>query len=725
MPTIKLTDQVGLEIAAELNKDSALAKYLKDAAAFKFPKIDFASLQKIPLDQAPVKSVDTGIEFKQKVGLGVDNTELTIAAGVSGGLKLHTAKDEQLFDPDVFGDPIAIHDGEIFLSAHAQAKLAAELATKAGELSFGFTPSSQVVLSSYRLFQKASGGAFPNVLDALKETISAFVIPGDLQDLERMDKRSVATVEGSGSLKLSASMNLLTAVNPLAVLDLPDPLGEVKVVSSGAIKVGATFQISGAYQLRVQKVGASTVRLGYYKRKGSEFTVTASASLGLSAGIGKFDVLEQLLKAISSDPKVDIDELKKAALTDAQIEAIKKTVEAGISRKLEVAAIFELGSASTSEAAFLYEIDLSKLTNVSRSALHKALDGDLSGVSDSDLPPGISIIRGIFTETKKSTHTLKVNLFGIFNFISVSKLILQGRVMFDRETGEIVITDKATASRIAASMLNFAADGEKLRKVMAESVLLSVAYRCSKLVVLQPQLKIMHTYVELHTKTDKNVMRNNLDVFQALALMTQKEKDQILSSANSFGRTVLNAETSYDDELATSLFLRNGVPRTMDEYETVGRHALALLVQAGESDQFRRLPALDDNLWKEMRSVAQPGFAFIDKLRTLSADKLGAIRSDYTVIVWWAESMSEMAKQLAAIREFIKGQPSFDPENNSFKALRKKLAATLKEVASKTKSEFGDPWGLVAMDQMSGQKSEAKVVLSSSSVMLHRERKSQ
>jgi hypothetical protein len=729
MPTIKLTDQVGLEVDAELNKDAALAKYLKDAAAFKFQKIDFASLQKIPLDQAPVKSVDTGIDFKQKVGLGVDNTELTIAAGVSGGLKLHTARDKQLFDPDVFGDQIPIHDGEIFLSAHLQAKLSAEFAGKAGELSFGFTPSAQVVLSSYRLFQQPSGGAFPNGLDAIKETLGAFVIPGDLQDLERMDKGSVATVEGSGSLKLSASMDLLTVVNPLAVVELPgvpDPFGTLKVASAGAIKVGATFEISGAYQLRVQKVGTSTVRLGYYKRKGTEFTVKASASVGLSASISKFDVLEQLLKAISADPKADADELKKAALTDAQIEAIKKTVEAGISRKLEVAAIFELGAASTSEAAFLYEIDLSKLTDVSRSALHKALDGDLSGVSDSNLPPGITIVRSIFTETKKSTHTLKINLLGIFNFISVSKLILQGTVMFDRETGELVITDKATASRIAASTLNFAADGEKLRKVLAESVLLSVAYRCSKLVALQPQLKIAHSYIELHTKTDQNVMRNNLDVFQALALMTQKEKDQVLSSAHSFGRSVLNAETSYDDELATGLFLRNGEARKMDEYETVGRRALALLVQAGESDEFRRLPALDDSLWKEMRKVAQPGFAFVDKLKSLSADKLGAIRSDYTVIVWWAESMSEMAKQLAAIREFIKQHAqSFDPENNSFKQLRKKLAATLKDVASKTKSEFGDPWGLVAMDQMSGQKAEVKVVLSSSAVMLRGERKSQ
>ena len=87
--------------------------------------------------------------------------------------------------------------------------------------------------------------------------------------------------------------------------------------------------------------------------------------------------------------------------------------------------------------------------------------------------------------------------------------------------------------------------------------------------------------------------------------------------------------------------------------------------------------------------------------------------------------MSEMAKQLAAIRDLIKGPPPIDPENNSFKALRKKLASTLKDVVSKTKSEFGDPWGLVAMDQMSGQKAEAKVVLSSSPVMLQRERKGQ
>jgi hypothetical protein len=58
--------------------------------------------------------------------------------------------------------------------------------------------------------------------------------------------------------------------------------------------------------------------------------------------------------------------------------------------------------------------------------------------------------------------------------------------MFEPSTGELVITDTATASKISASTLNFAADGQKLRKVLAESVLISAAYRCSKLVTQPP-----------------------------------------------------------------------------------------------------------------------------------------------------------------------------------------------------------------------------------------------
>jgi len=73
----------------------------------------------------------------------------------------------------------------------------------------------------------------------------------------------------------------------------------------------------------------------------------------------------------------------------------------------------------------------------------------------------------------------------------------------------------------------------------------------------------------------------------------------------------------------------------------------------------------------------------------------------------------------AAYREML----AVDPENNVFKSLRKKLAGKLKDVASNTKSEFGDPWGLVAMDQVSGSKAGAKMLLIGSNLAVFRERK--
>lgn len=724
MASIKLTDQVGVEIDAEINPDSAIAKYIKELSKLKLPALKFADVANTTIDQAPLKSLDAGIAFEQPVSIGVAGSEMKIGAGVSGGIKLFTAKDEQLFDPEVFGDAIAIGANQAYLGFGAKATLSSELTHETGKLTFGFSAGSQITLTTYRLFQKPEAGAFPRYLDALKETIGSFVIPGDLEDLAKMTTGTVATVEGNGSLKFSGAVNVLSVVNPLAAVNLPEPIGAIKVTSGNAINVSASFEISGAYQIRVQKVGNDQVRLGYYKKRGTEFSLKVTASAGLSVGVGKFDLVEALLKAISSNPAVDIEELKKAKLSEAQIEAIKKVLEAGLSRKLEIALGFELTSQGTSAAAFLFDIELGKLDETGRKALDHALDGNLSGLTarEGKLPAGVSLVRSIFTEVQKERHALKVNLLGIYNFISVSTLILKGTVMFEPATGELIITDTATASRIAASTFNFAADAEKLRKVLAESFLITAAYRCSKLVAHQPELKIAHSYFELHTKTDRTVMKNNLDVLESLLLLKQTEKEQLLSVATQFGRTTLYVETAYDDKLVNELFLNNGAPRGQEEFERAGRKALALLVQTGEADQFRRPPAIDDSLWKEMSQQGQPNFRFIGALRNLSPAALGAITSDYSVIKWWAESMKEMSAKLAEMRKFIADHPGVDPEDKTFKSLRKKLASKLKDVARKTKSEFGDPWGLVAMDQASGAKASAKAFITGPKLSVFRER---
>ncbi|HEX4898921.1 MAG TPA: hypothetical protein VFV61_00225, partial [Pyrinomonadaceae bacterium] len=697
------------------------AKYLKGLAKLKFDGLSFADLN-VPLDQAPLKSLETGITYAQPIAVGGDS-EIIIEAGVSGGLKLYSAKDEQLFDPEVFADPISIKANQFYVGIDTRAKFSPEFTATPGDLSFGLSGDSSIGFSTYRLFEKAEAATFPLWLDALKESLANFAIPRNVDDLAGMSVGSIAAVEGSGSLKVSGEVELLSAINPLASVNLPEPVGTLGVSSGGSIKVGASFEISGAFQIRVHKTGVSKATLGIYRKRGKELNVRATASIGASVAVGDFKPLEPLLNALSSNPKADLEKLKEQ-LGEGKVDEIKKVVEAGISRKLELALALELTSQTTSTAAFLFEIDLNRLEAGGREALHQALGGNLTKLplQQENLPTGIALARTIFTEVKKQKHALKFNLLGIYNFISVSTLILKGRVMFEPATGELVITDTATASRISASSLNFAADGEKLRKVLAESVLISAAYRCSNLVTQPPRLKIAHSYFELHTKTDQKVLKNNLDVFEAVGLMKHDEKKGTVASAKQFGRTTLYCETGYNNEVVESLFLSAGKPRPQTDYEPAGRKALELLVESGEEAEGRRLPVTDPQLWKQMTELGQANFSTIDKLRNLPANTLGAITSDYSVIMWWARSMREMGEALAQVREFISKNPGSDPLAEPFKGLRKKLGSKLKDVASKTKSEFGDPWGLVAMDQASGQRATAAARLNSSTLAILRER---
>jgi hypothetical protein len=723
MPTLSLTDSVGVEVNAEINEDGALAKYLKGLSKLKLAGFKFADIANVPLDQAPINSLHTGITISQPIAVGA-NSELKIDAGAAGGIKLLSSKDEVLFDPTLYDDPIPINASQFYVAVDTTAKFSPEFSSSAGDLSFGLSGGTSLGFATYRLFEKAGNAEFPLWLDAVKESIVHFSIPREVSDLEQMSVGSVATVDGSGNLKVAGEVELLSAINPLASLNLPEPLGTLELSSGGSIKVGASFEISGTFQIRVQKTGADKVRLGLYRQRGKEFSVKAAASLGATVAVGGFQALEPILNAISRDPQADFEKLQ-AQLNEGQVEDIKKVVEAGISRKLELALTLELTSQSSAAAAFLFDVELNHLDANGRDAVQQALGGDLRNLGTTQgLPGGINLVRSIFTEVKKTKHALKFNLLGIYNFISVSTLILKGRVMFEPATGELVITDTATASRISASSLNFAADGEKLRKVLAETVLISAAYRCSKLVLQQPQLRIAHSAFELHTKTDRTAMKNNLDVFEALGLMSAAEKNEILSHATQFGRTTLYSETAYDDAVVDHLFLQNGKARPRTDYERAGRKALELLVQSGEVAQERRLPATDDLLWKEMTEVGQPNFSAIAKLKNLSVPTLGAITSDYSVIVWWAESMTELGAALAEVRDFISKNPGADAQAEPFRGLRKKLAAKLKEVAANTKSEFGDPWGLIAMDQASGQHATASARLNSPTLAIVRERNS-
>jgi hypothetical protein len=625
-------------------------------------------------------------------------------ANGSLGLIVRTPAVESLLD--VYPGDIGIAEGTCYVAFGVQASVGVSVAAGAGLLQFGVAPGEKIDIQNYQSFPLKKE---ITLLGAVEQTVGNFIIPACAGDLTSLPEGCVATVTGTGSLKLSATANLLAVTNPLASVELPAPLPALSVTAGGTAQVGASFELRCTFQICAQKLAAGRVRIGWYRERASEIDVSATVSEGLSAGFGSTDLFSTIIGVVSASAATDLDELQKAGLSPGQIGAIHDAVKAAVNRKLELALSTEISATQSSDAVFVYDIDIAALTADSIQALDQALRGDLSALHGGALP-GITTVQSIWEKARKNGIQLDVNLLGILNVGSISTLTSSGAVLFEPATGALVITDKATAERIRSTALNFGADTQKLRHVMAESFLLTAAYQGSQHQIGGPALKCKHDFFDLETGAGRDTMERELRVGAALGLFSAEDATPP-AGIDDFGRTMIHASTEYDSGLAAALFLGpGGAPIPQPFYENMGRAAIQLLVSESDTDAVRRQPAIDDNLWASMKSQGQPGFATL--FPDVPAPLLGAVTADYTAIMWWAEAMAGAGQRLAAMRKWF-GQHSAaataDPE---FQSLRQDLAAHLKKVAATTSEQFGEPWGLIAMDEASGRRAGASILIS-------------
>ena len=518
---------------------------------------------------------------------------------------------------------------------------------------------------------------------------------------------------------LSGTANLLAVTNPLASVALPASLPVLSVTAGGVVQVGASLELRCTFQICAQKVAPGHVRLGWYRQRASDFAVNATVSEGLSAGFGSTDLFSTIIGVVSANGAADLDELQKAGLLPAQIKAIQDAVEAAVSRKLELALSTEIGATESSSTMFLYDIDAAALAPESRQALDQALGGDLSGLHGGSLP-GVTTVQSVWAKARTNSIRLEVNLLGILNFGSISTLTSSGAVLFEPATGALVITDKATAQRIRSTAVNFGADTQKLRHVMAESFLLTAAYQGLQQQIGGPALTCSHDFFDLENDTSREQMARELRVGAALGLFSGEDAAPP-DGIDDFGRTVIHASTDYDSGLAATLFLDpSGAPIPQEFYENAGRAAIQLLVSEGDADAVRRQPAIDDGLWSRMKAQGQPGFVML--FPDTPAPLLGAITADYSAIMWWAVAMAGAGQRLAAIRKWFDQHPATALDEPEFQSLRQDLAAHLKEVASTTSEQFGEPWGLIAMDEASGRRGVANILITGPKLVLTKQR---
>ena len=107
MPTLKLTDKLGFVTDIQFPEDASILKYIRELKEINVSGLNLATLQRVPLDKVPLDKASGGLSFAQPVDVGIDQLEMTIKTEGSGQLKLTGPKDKQLFDPELFGDPIS------------------------------------------------------------------------------------------------------------------------------------------------------------------------------------------------------------------------------------------------------------------------------------------------------------------------------------------------------------------------------------------------------------------------------------------------------------------------------------------------------------------------------------------------------------------------------------------------------------------------------------------
>lgn len=705
MPDIQITDQLDKPIPTipvDLSHPSSLFKYLKAELLHLAVLPDFLQRKDEVLSQAATKPVQFQAKLQHEFQLGSTEPEIQVTPAAQATIRVNASPGTNVFDGDPFFIAAKVPDRTGYVGFGFQGSLDLGVSGSEGDLTFGFNKTSTVSFEFLKAFPLGAGEA--TLGSALGQTISSYVIPADISDLDSLSINDIVTVSGEGNLKVSGAVKVAVSPNPLASVDLPLGAGTLAVQAGATAGLSASFVISGAYQMRVHRKDKETIELSFLRKRGTALTADFSASAGVTAKVGGTDLLSEILKAISTDPIGDKTLL--TSLTVSEVNSLSTAIKSGLDHSIQASLNVTLSSLTDDQAAFQYEIQPARLDQEANIAIHKALDGDLSllaamesKITDSGaLAPGVKMLNSVLTETRKRSTTLKINLLGILNYQTLSELIRNSEILTDQVTGDVTIKETVTGQSIT-SIVEPMARHEALRKAIFDSVLVTTSYRAGKAVTVTG-LQCEQTHFALNQNTNAQIVDDYLRWFMALNLLTPQEKGTVFSQFAKGGPSTCVLRTSFGDGECTSMFFdEKQNPRTAQYYLEFGRRALrALLDPEHQAIDQLRYQIVDDKLWPSALSIgANVNLGPLVGISTADA-RVEYLVGDIYVITSWANAMAEVGALVRDVRAFVgQSNPAALFGNNEFKkkrdALQKKLAAMIK--ASKTR--FDEPWGMVCL----------------------------
>ena len=730
MPDIQITDQLGTPVPSvkvDLSQPSSILKYLQTELLHLAVVPDFLALQNTPIGTAAgANAVSFDGRAQHQFQLGNTRPEIDVAPGAEATIRLNAVRGASLFEADPFHLAADVPQDTGYASVGFQGSLDLGVGGSDGDLTFGFDAASSVSLEYWKAFPLGAGE--PTVGEAVSRALSSFVIPADLSDLALLGENDIAIVSGTGTLNVSGAVSVTASPNLLASAALPLAAGTIAVKAGATAGLSASFSLSGSYQVRARRKDSDTIELSFLKERGTTLQTSLSTSAGIKATIGNTDLVAALLGAISTDDATRDQELL-ADLSEQEVKTLAAAIKSGVNHSLEASLTSVLSAASDDEAAFQYEIQPARLTPQGSFAVHRALDGDLTLLTEMEeamqsggiLAPGLKMLNSVLSEMRNRGAALKINLIGILNYLTVSELIRHSEVITDDATGDLTIKETVTGNDITA-LVKPLDRNEALRKAIFHSVLVTTSYRAGKAVAL-PELDCEQMHFAVNQNTNAQIVGDYLRWFVALNLLTDKDRTDILGKFTDGGASTCVLRSRFSDSDCASMFLdENGNPRTKEHYLEIGRQAMRALLDPEHQEIDRlRYKIVDDALWPTAYRIgANVNLAPLVGLSTNDV-RVEYLIGDVMDVTDWAEGMADAGRLVADMRRFVgTADVAMLVQNNDFKRKRDALQTAMASMVKASKVRFDEPWGMLSLFWAAGSPATAYGKLSAPQVVLER-----
>jgi hypothetical protein len=708
MPDFSITDSLGSPVegvTVDWKSPSSLYTYLKSEVLHLIVLPDFLALKDKSLAEAAPKPLTFQMQIGHDFQLGNLVPEIDISPGAQIVLNVNTTAGGDLLDDDSYPIEPTVPSQTGYVGMAVKGSLDLGVSGTAGDLTFGIDANQSISIQYLKAFPLGTNQ--PTLGAATGQMLSSYVVPASVSQLMRLQAGDVCTVTGQGSLKVSGGFDIATPVNPLASVNLPLGVGTIDVQDGVMAGITVSLTICGAIQIRVRKLPGGAIELSYLKQHGTKLQADLSGSAGVQVELGTTDLLAALLGAVSKTP---IDPSMFSGLTDEEKETFRSAIKDGINHSLLASLDQALSTMTDDEAAFQYELSPDLFDAAASAAVNSALKGDLSGLTALEknmeaggaIAPGVKLVNSLLTRMRTQGVSLKVNLLGIVNLISVAQLVNQCEFLTEYASGDLIIKETASGDHIGA-IVDPMDRQEALRRALFDSVMVTTTYLVSKAISL-PVLKCGSVHFADKAKTDPQTLSDYLNWFVALGLLSANEKQQIGSQFNPGGASTCVVRLDLDDASCESLFFdATGKLRPEPDYLEIGRNALLALLDPSDDDIDNiRAQMLKDPLWQQASEIGpSPTLGTIVPLASTDPRfdmVLDDVKGDVYQINRWADGMQKAGQALEQMRTFLAGRdPASLASDPDFAQHRDQLQKRMSGVVSTAQMRFNEPWGMVSL----------------------------